>query len=78
MLLPFQELAARTGATLKWFDLDDEGRILANTADEVITERTKIVAVTLYVNAGILPECKASNIAAEFKTLLENPVLLLL
>ena len=46
MLLPFQELAARTGATLKWFDLDDEGRILANTADEVITERTKIVAVT--------------------------------
>jgi len=30
------------------------------------------------VNAGILPECKASNIAAEFKTLLENPVLLLL
>ena len=46
VLLPFQELAARTGATLKWFDLDDEGRILANTADEVITERTKIVAVT--------------------------------
>lgn len=46
VLLPFQELAARTGATLKWFDLDNEGRILANTADEVITERTKIVAVT--------------------------------
>ena len=46
VLLPFQELAARTGATLKWFDLDDEGRILANTADDVITERTKIVAVT--------------------------------
>ena len=37
-----------------------------------------ILPVTLYVNAGILPECKASNIAAEFKTLLENPVLLLL
>ena len=36
----------RTGATLKWFDLDSEGRILSNTADEVITERTKIVAVT--------------------------------
>ena len=39
---------------------------------------TLILPVTLYVNAGILPECKASNIAAEFKTLLENPVLLLL
>ena len=46
VLLPFQELAVRTGATLKWFDLDSEGRILSNTADEVITERTKIVAVT--------------------------------
>ena len=37
-----------------------------------------ILPVTLYVNANILPECKASRIAAEFKTLLENPVLLLL
>lgn len=46
VLLPFQELAARTGASLKWFDLDDEGRIRSNSADEVITERTKIVAVT--------------------------------
>lgn len=46
VLLPFQELASRTGATLKWFDLDDDGRILSDTADEVITERTKVVAVT--------------------------------
>lgn len=45
VLLPFQELAARTGASLKWFDLDDEGRIRSDSADEVITERTKIVAV---------------------------------
>ncbi len=37
-----------------------------------------ILPVTLYVNANILPESKASRIAAEFKTLLENPVLLLL
>lgn len=46
VLLPFQELAARTGASLKWFDLDDEGRIRSDSADEAITERTKIVAVT--------------------------------
>lgn len=46
VLLPFQELAARTRASLKWFDLDDEGRIRSDSADEVITERTKIVAVT--------------------------------
>lgn len=37
-----------------------------------------ILPVTLYVNANILPEARASKIAAEFKTLLENPVLLLL
>lgn len=50
VLLPFQELAARTGATLKWFDLDDEGRIRADMADEVITGRTRIVAVTHVAN----------------------------
>lgn len=37
-----------------------------------------ILPVTLYVNANILPAGKAAKIAAEFKTLLENPVLLLL
>ena len=46
VLLPFQELALRTGATLKWFDLDEEGRVRSDTANEVITARTKIVAVT--------------------------------
>ena len=46
VLLPFQELALRTGATLKWFDLDEEGRVRSDTANEVITDRTKIVAVT--------------------------------
>lgn len=50
VLLPFQELAARTGATLRWFDLDDEGRIRSDTADEVIGERTRIVAVTHVAN----------------------------
>ncbi|MDF7663901.1 SufS family cysteine desulfurase [Bifidobacterium sp. ESL0763] len=46
VLLPFQELALRTGATLKWFDLTDDGRVRSDTANEVITERTKVVAVT--------------------------------
>lgn len=46
VLLPFQELAARTGATLRWFDLDNDGRIRDDTAHTVITERTKIVAIT--------------------------------
>ena len=46
VLLPFPELAARSGAILMWFELDDECRIRSDSADEVITERTKIVAVT--------------------------------
>ena len=46
VLLPFQELAYRTGATLKWFDLTEDGRIRFDTADQVITERTKVVAIT--------------------------------
>ena len=46
VLLPFQELCYRTGAVLKYFDLAPDGRVLADTADQVITERTKVVAVT--------------------------------
>ena len=46
VLLPFQELAYHTGATLKWFDLTEDGRIRSDTADEVITEHTKVVAIT--------------------------------
>jgi cysteine desulfurase/selenocysteine lyase len=46
VLLPFQELAARTGATLRWFELSEDGRIRADTANEVITPRTKVVAIT--------------------------------
>ncbi len=52
VLLPFQELAYRTGATLKWFDLTEDGRIRSDTADQVITERTKVVAITHVGNAA--------------------------
>lgn len=46
VLLPFQELAARTGATLRWLDLDSEGRIRTDALEEVITEHTRVVAIT--------------------------------
>lgn len=46
VLLPFQELAFRTGATLRHFGLDDEGRILSADAGQVIGDRTRIVAIT--------------------------------
>lgn len=50
VLLPFQELAARTGASLSWFSLTPDGRIRTDMADEVITERTKIVAIAHVAN----------------------------
>lgn len=43
-LVPWQQLAQRTGATLKWFKATAEGRL--DFDPSLITERTKIVAVT--------------------------------
>ena len=43
-LIPWQELCRRTGATLKWFPLRDDGRLDLDAVE--ITERTKVVAVT--------------------------------
>jgi cysteine desulfurase/selenocysteine lyase len=45
-LIPWQQLASRTGATLKWFEVTPEGRLDLSQLDWVITERTKIVALT--------------------------------
>jgi cysteine desulfurase/selenocysteine lyase len=42
-IVPWQLLCERTGATLKWFGLTDDGRL--DLAQGVITERTKIVSV---------------------------------
>ena len=44
-LVPWQELCAKTGATLRWLGLTDDGRLDLSDLDEVITERTKVVAV---------------------------------
>ena len=43
-IVPWQLLAERTGATLKWIGLTDEGRLDLSNLDQVITERTKVVA----------------------------------
>ncbi|MPV90020.1 SufS family cysteine desulfurase [Georgenia ruanii] len=43
-LVPWQELCARTGATLRWIGVTDEGRLDPATFD-VITERTRVVAL---------------------------------
>jgi cysteine desulfurase/selenocysteine lyase len=45
-LIPWQQLAQRTGALLKWFEVDAGGRLDLSNIDGVITKRTKIVALT--------------------------------
>jgi len=45
-LIPWQQLAARTGATLKWFSVTDEGRLDLSQINSVIDEKTKVVALT--------------------------------
>jgi cysteine desulfurase/selenocysteine lyase len=45
-LVPWQELARRTGATLRWIGVTDDGRLNLGDLDTVITDRTKVVAFT--------------------------------
>jgi cysteine desulfurase/selenocysteine lyase len=51
-IVPWQLLAERTGATLRWFDVTDEGRLdLAGAAASgLVNERTKIISVTYVSN----------------------------
>jgi cysteine desulfurase/selenocysteine lyase len=44
-IVPWQLLAQRTGATLRWFGLTDDGRLDLGDIDALITDRTKIVAL---------------------------------
>ncbi|GAA2862528.1 cysteine desulfurase [Streptosporangium fragile] len=44
-IVPWQMLAQRTGATLRWFSVTDEGRLDLSNLDELVTERTKIVSI---------------------------------
>jgi len=44
-LLPWQQLCIRTGATLRWLALTDDGRLDLDSLDDVINERTKLVAL---------------------------------
>ncbi|SMC76701.1 cysteine desulfurase [Janibacter indicus] len=45
-LIPWQELCRRTGATLRWIGVTTEGRLDLDQLDEMVTERTKVVAFT--------------------------------
>jgi cysteine desulfurase/selenocysteine lyase len=71
-LIPWQELSARTGAELVWFKVSDNGRLDLSNMDELINERTKIVALTHQSNVlgTIVPldqvTAKAHSVGALF------------
>jgi cysteine desulfurase/selenocysteine lyase len=43
-LLPWQQLAQRTGAELAWLPLDDEGRLDLSDLDSIVNEQTAVLA----------------------------------
>ena len=51
-IVPWQLLAERTGAKLRWFDVTEEGRLdlAAAAAESLINERTRIVSVAYVSN----------------------------
>ncbi len=49
-IVPWQLLCERTGATLRWFGLTDDGRLDLSDVDSLINERTKVVSLTWVSN----------------------------
>jgi cysteine desulfurase/selenocysteine lyase len=49
-IVPWQQLADRSGASLRWFGITDEGRLDLSKLDELITERTAVVSLTWVSN----------------------------
>ncbi len=49
-IVPWQLLCERTGATLRWFGLTDDGRLDLSNVDELINERTKVVSLVWVSN----------------------------
>ncbi len=45
-LIPWQQLARRTGATLKWIPVTQEGRLDYSTLDHLVDSSTKVLAFT--------------------------------
>ena len=64
-LVPWQELAARTGATLRHVGIDDNGRLLISEAATVVGERTRVLAFTHVSNVlgSITPVAELVSLA---------------
>lgn len=64
-LIPWQQLAKRTGATLVYIDLDADATITLANAEKVINEKTKIVAIAHVSNVigSIAPVREIADLA---------------
>jgi cysteine desulfurase/selenocysteine lyase len=49
-IVPWQLLCRRTGATLRWFGITDDGRLDLSRLDELVNARTKLVSIVHYSN----------------------------
>jgi cysteine desulfurase/selenocysteine lyase len=50
-LVPWQLLAQRTGARLRFLDIDEQGRLDLSSLDDLLTKRTKLVSLAHISNA---------------------------
>ena len=50
-IVPWHFLRERQGAVLKWAEVDDEGNFLLDEFEKLLTDRTKLVAITQMSNA---------------------------
>ena len=50
-IVPWQLLASRVGAKLRYIELDDQGRMVLDDLPELVTPRTKIVTISHVSNA---------------------------
>jgi cysteine desulfurase/selenocysteine lyase len=66
-LVPWQQLCQRTGATLRWLGVTEDGRVDLSGLDEKITGRTKLVAITHQSNVtgAITPLADVVRVAHE-------------
>ena len=58
-LIPWQQVAKATGATLKYIPLQEDGSISLEDAEKTITDRTKMVSITYVSNVlGVINPIK--------------------
>jgi cysteine desulfurase/selenocysteine lyase len=67
-IVPWQLLARRTGAKLRYIEIDEQGRLVLDDLDALLTDRTKVVAISHVSNAlGTVNPVKRIAAAARAK-----------